>query len=93
MDKCKENVIEFEKGAARATVSFSQGRYKNRIISLKEKFPLQVCDVTENADGSLVAHIPTSWIKINPPRQMQLSDLERDERKERLIQARQSKRE
>lgn len=66
----KENAIEFYKGDKRATVSFSQGKYISRIKKLKERFPDEVEIVAENPDGSLYAHIPTKWIKINPPKEM-----------------------
>lgn len=66
----KENAIEFYKGDKRATVSFSQGKYISRIKKLKEKYPDEVEIVAENSDGSLYAHIPTKWIKINPPQQI-----------------------
>lgn len=66
----KENAIEFYKGDKRATVSFSQGKYISRIKKLKEKYPDEVEIVAENPDGSLYAHIPTKWVKINPPKEI-----------------------
>ena len=69
MDRCNENVIEFLENQKRATVTFSQGRYKSRIRKLAKEYP-EACEiVAENPDGSIYAHIPTSWIKISPPRQ------------------------
>ena len=76
----KENAIEFYKGDKRATVSFSQGKYISRIKKLKERYPDEVDIVAENPDGSLYAHIPTKWIRINPPRELS------DEQKETLIE-------
>lgn len=76
----KENAIEFYKGDKRATVSFSQGKYISRIKKLKERYPDEVEIVAENPDGSLYAHIPTKWIRINPPRELS------DEQKETLIE-------
>jgi len=61
----KENVIEFIKDAPVATVTFSQGRYITKIKKLAEKYPDRVQIVKENNDGTIVAHIPTSAIKIN----------------------------
>ncbi|MCD8371231.1 MAG: hypothetical protein LUC94_13085 [Clostridiales bacterium] len=69
MDRCTENVIEFLENANVATVSFSQGRYKSRIRKLAIEKP-DMCEIiAENADGSLCAHIPVSWIKIKPPKE------------------------
>lgn len=77
-----DNVIEFLKDNERATVSFSQGRYKTRIRTLAKQRPEACQIVAENKDGSLCAHIPTSWVKIIPTRE--LSDEQRQEIGERL---------
>lgn len=66
MDYCIENVIEFIKDEQRATVTLSQGRYKTRIRKLAAERPEECEIVAENKDGSLCAHIPVSWIRINP---------------------------
>lgn len=66
MDKCIENTIEFLTGETRATVTFSQGRYKSRIKKLAAERPEECSIVAENQDGSICAHIPVSWIKISP---------------------------
>lgn len=66
MDRCNENVIESLKDQERATVTFSQGRYKGRIKKLAAKHP-EECQITaRNKDGSIVAHIPVEWVRINP---------------------------
>ena len=46
---CIENVIEFIKDEARATVTFSQGRYKNRVKQLAKSHPEECEIVAENA--------------------------------------------
>ena len=61
-----ENVIEFIRDEERATVTFSQGRYKGRIRRLAKSHPGECQIVAENKDGSLCAHIPVGWIRINP---------------------------
>lgn len=66
MDKCTENVIEFLLDDKRATVTFSQGRYKSRIKKLAAERPEECEIVAENQDGSICAHIPVRWIKISP---------------------------
>ena len=67
MDRCKENVIEFLENQRRATVTFSQGRYKSRIRKLAEARQEECQIVAENKDGSICAHVPTAWVKISPP--------------------------
>lgn len=66
MDDLRENVIEFIRDDKTATVTFCQGRYISRIRDLAERKPDKCQIVTENKDGSIVAHIPTTWIRINP---------------------------
>ena len=77
-----ENVIEFVKHSERATVTFCQGRYKSRIKKLAAERPEECEIVAENQDGSLCAHIPVAWIKINPT--YQLTEEQRAQRAETM---------
>ena len=52
MDGCNENVIEFMTNDTRATLSFSQGRYKSVIRKLAEKHPDDCQIVADNEDGN-----------------------------------------
>ena len=70
MDKCTENIIEFLSDEAKAMVTFSQGRYKSRIKKLAAERPEECDIVAENQDGSLCAHIPVSWVKITPTKEL-----------------------
>ena len=70
MDDFRENVIEFVQNSDTATVTFTQGRFISRIRRLAESHPNDCQITTVNRDGSIVAHIPTSWIKINPKREL-----------------------
>lgn len=88
MDNCIENVIEFIKDEKRATVTFSQGRYKSRIRKLAADHPEECRIIAENKDGSLCAHIPVSWVKISPPRE--ISEEQRLEAGRRLAEYRQN---
>lgn len=86
MEDFKENVIEFFYNAKQATVTFTQGRYITRIKELAKKKPDE-CQITNtNPDGSIVAHIPVSWIRINP--NMELSDERREKLAEHMRQIR-----
>lgn len=77
-DEISENTIEFVRDSKRATVTFSQGRYITRIKKLAESHPEECQIVAMNKDGSICAHIPVKWIRINPS--MNLTE----ERRERL---------
>ena len=79
-----ENVIEFTKDSERAAVTLCQGRYKSRIKKLAADRPEECQIVAENTDGSLCAHIPVAWIRINPTKQ--LSEEQRKEIAERFKQ-------
>lgn len=77
MESVNENVIEFIRDEKIATVTFCQGRYISRIKELAEKKPDECKIVAENADGTVVAHIPTSWVRINPNRELSEETLEK----------------
>ena len=78
-----ENTIEFEKDCQCATVTFSQGRFKTRIRKLAEKKPEDCQIIAENQDGSLCAHIPVGWIRINPS--VELSDAQVEARRRNIL--------
>ncbi|MBT9840802.1 hypothetical protein [Blautia sp. MCC283] len=86
MDGCNENVIEFMTNDTRATLSFSQGRYKSVIRKLAEKHPEDCQIIADNEDGSICAHVPVAWIRISPPRQY--TEEQRQQMGERLRQNR-----
>ena len=67
---CSESVIEFIKGSEIATVSFPRGKFRSRIKKLAEAYPAECKIIAENEDGSLCAHIPVKWIRINPTKRM-----------------------
>lgn len=64
-----ENVIEFLKDQDTATITLSQGRYISRVKKLAAEHPYECKILIQNKDGSVMAHVPVSWIKISPPRQ------------------------
>lgn len=77
-----ENMIEWVRDQDRATLSLSQRRTISRVKNLAEKYPEECQIVAENEDGSICAHIPVHWIRINPG--MKLTDEQREERSERM---------
>lgn len=77
-----ENVIEWTRNQKQASVTLCQGRVITRVKELAEKYPEECQILAQNKDGSIFAHIPTEWIRINPP--MNLSDEEREARAERM---------
>lgn len=69
-----ENVIEFIRGAETATLTFSQGRYISKIRKLAKSRPDECQIVAENKDGSIMAHVPVSWVKISPKREVNMTE-------------------
>lgn len=82
-----ENAIEFLKGAKEATVTFTQGRYITKIRKLAEQYPDDV-KIYSDKDGTLVAHIPVSYIKISPKKKV--SDEQRMKARDRFAAFRKS---
>lgn len=65
MTDLRENAIEFLNNQKVATVTLSQGRFISRVRKLAKNFPDEVQIVAENKDGSIMVHMPTSYIRIN----------------------------
>lgn len=70
MENLKENVIEWIKDEDAASLTLTQNRHKTRIEYLAKKYPKDCKILNRNNDGSIFAHVPLSWIKINPPRNL-----------------------
>lgn len=85
-----ENNIEFTRNSHTATVYLSQPKYITKIKRLKEKYPDDVDIVKENKDGTIVAHIPTKWIKISACK-VNMSEERKQANAERLKQYRNKK--
>ena len=83
-----ENAIEWLRGDSVVTVTLcSNSRYNSKVRKLAKEHPedVQICD--ENADGSIVAHLPLKYIKISVPKKLseeQIEKLTKDSR-ERMI--------
>lgn len=82
-----ENVIEFFTNADTATVTFHQGRYKNKIRKLAEEKPDEVT-ILSDENGFLVAKVPVKWIRIGVPRTVNMTDDQKAELAERLASSR-----
>lgn len=66
----------------KATLSLSQRRTISRVRQLAKSHPEECQIIAENKDGSICAHIPVSWVRINPSRE--LSEEQRRQMAERL---------
>ena len=64
------------------TITAAERRSISMLQRLKKNYPDQVDIRHVNADGSIVAHIPSGWVKISPNRQ--LTPDERRRRSDRM---------
>lgn len=66
-ERVNECVIEWLRGEKTATVTMPPNtRLYNKILKLASR--TSIITVLLNKDGSMVAHVPSSWVKISPPR-------------------------
>ena len=85
----RENAIEWYNGHDTITISLSQRKFINKIKNLAQKYPKEVKIDRINPDGTVLAHIPLSYLKIQRPRI--LTEEEREKARERLSQYRKPK--
>lgn len=79
----KEFAINWLKGGTYAEVTVPSGTaLKSKLLKLSECHPEEVNHIVENKDGSMVCHIPVSYIKISPPRKV--SDEQKTAARERF---------
>lgn len=83
-----ETIYEHIGGNDTFTVTAAERWSVGMIRRLAEKHPGDVVITAENADGSIVAHIPVAWMRIVPKRTVELTDEQRQERAERMRRAR-----
>ena len=87
----QENVIEWVRGDKEVTVMFcSNNRYNIRVRKYAEEYPDDVKIIADNRDGSIVAHLPLSWIKVSKPREVNLTEEQKLEIVERFKSARET---
>lgn len=92
MAEFKETCVEYLDVEKRATFTSGERKWINKIIKLAAARPEEVeivCFPDDN-DGYILAHIPKSWLKISPPKKMNLSEEQRAAAAERLRSARKS---
>lgn len=80
----KETAFEYIAGEKFGGFSSSESKWINKIKEYAKEFPDDVKIIYENSDGSIFAHIPTSWFKIKPKSKRQITDEQREELRERI---------
>lgn len=91
MEAYNETVLEIEGSRDEWTVCTGQMVWKNRLAKLAREHPDQVEHLITNLDGSVVYHVPKAWVKISPPRKINMSEEQKAASVERLRRYRESK--
>lgn len=86
-----ETVYEHLHGDDTFTVTAAERSSITMLRRLKEAHPDEVEIVAENPDGSLLAHLPYSWMRIVPKKKVVMSEEQRAQAAERLRAAREAK--
>lgn len=89
----KETCVEYLDIDPHATFCSAERKWVNKILKLKESYPdeVDIREYPESNDGIIVAHIPKKWLKISPPRQVNMTDEQKAALAERMAAARMSK--
>lgn len=71
-------------------VSSDHQKWINRIRKLSEQYPDEVTikNRPEENDGCICATMPSEWLRISPPRKVEMSEEQKAELSERLRMAR-----
>lgn len=84
MTEIRETAIDHVAGEDHATFCSSEKKWINYIHKLKNEYPDEVDIRHINDDGSLVAHIPASWIRVKPKKKVSLTQEQIEASKARL---------
>lgn len=67
----KEFAINWLKGGTYAEVTVPSGTaLKSKLLKLAKLYPEEVTHIVINKDGSMVCHVPVSYVKVGPPRKV-----------------------
>lgn len=84
----KETVFEMCNDSQPACFCSTDKVWINRIRKLAEKYPDEVRLVDYKPGVSICINLPKSWLKVGPPRRVNMSDEKRAEAGERLLSLR-----
>ena len=79
-----ETVFEHLDGNNTWTVSTDERVWKNRLSKLAEQHPDEVECVAVNRDGSVMCHVPASWLRLRPPVKRNMTEEEKQAARDRL---------
>ena len=88
-----ETAIERIQGDDYCCVTTGERKFINKLKTLASKYPDQVEIKFINEDGSVLAYVPSDWFRfVKPPRNVSMTDEQREAAKQRMLKAREQKR-
>lgn len=93
MENFKETCIDYITTDDYATFCSNEKRWINKINKLSAKYPseVQINYTPEQNQGMICAQVPKSWLKVSPPRKINLTEEQRAAAAERLRNTRKGK--
>lgn len=90
MAEIRETCLEYTDKSNHATFYSGERRLIHKILKYAEERPdeVQIICMPENNEGHILAHIPKSWLKISPPRQVNYTEEQKAALAERMRAAR-----
>ena len=80
-----ETVYEHTTGDNTFTITAAEQWSKTMVKRLKKRYPDEVDIRYINEDGSMLVHMPFSWMRVSPKRKLNLTDEQREERRVRMM--------
>ena len=95
MVELKETCMECTNDKNTATFCSNEQKWINKIYKLAEKHQneVQIMKKPEDNNGYILVHVPKSWMKLSPPKQVNYTDEQRAALAERMSMARQKAKE
>lgn len=77
----------------RAWFSSDELKWINKLHNLKEKYPelVEILREPEENDGCIYAKVPSSWFKMQPKRESNMTEEQKEELRQRLQNMREKK--
>ena len=88
-----ETAIDYLSENDHATFCSNEIKWINKIKKLADANPdkVDILRYPEDNQGYILAHVPKSWLKVSPPRQVNYTEEQRAAMAERLAAAREKK--
>ena len=87
----RETSFEHIAGNEYVTCYTAEQKWINQIRRLKKTYPDEVDIRYENPDGSLLVHLPLSWLKLKPKKQINFTEEQLAAARARLERGRQKR--